>query len=149
MVFLAFAEVQLLPDFSMIVHIIMILGMIWVLNRTFFSPINRIISVREKSKGGYSSEAEGILKETSEKESKYTAALLEARNEGYQLIEKERDQAVALKQSKITGVKEEVAVKLETELNELEQKTAEAKNEISEEAEKMAEKISSNILKTA
>jgi hypothetical protein len=65
------------------------------------------------------------------------------------LIEKERDEALAFKQSKIAGVKEEVAVRLETELNELEQQTANAKNEISVEAEKMAEKISSNILKTA
>lgn len=149
MFFLAFAEVQLLPDFSMIVHMIIILVMIWVLNRTFFRPINRIIDAREKNKGGQFSEAEGILRETSEKEAKYNTSLLEARNESYELIEQGRSEAVSLKQSRIAEVKQEVAVKLESELNELEQQTVRARNEISEEAERMAEQISSNILKTA
>lgn len=149
MFFLAFAEVQLLPDFSMIVHMIIILVMIWILNRTFFRPINRIIDARERNKGGQFSKAEGILRETSEKEAEYHASLLEARNESYELIEQGRNEAVSFKQSKIAGVKDEVAVKLETELNELEQQTVRARVEISEEAERMAEQISSNILKTA
>ncbi len=149
MFFLAFAEVQLLPDFSMILHMIIILVMIWVLNRTFFRPINRIIDAREKNKGGQFSEAEGILRETSEKEVKYNASLLEARNESYELIEQGRSEAVNLKQSKIAEVKDEVALKLESELTELEQQTARAREEISQEAERMAEQISSNILKTA
>ncbi len=149
MFFLAFADVQLLPDFSMIIHIAIILVMIWILNRTFFRPINRIIEVREKNKGGQSSEAEGILKETSDKEAEYNAGLLEARNEGYELIEREKTEAVEFKQSKIAEVKEEVATRLDSELKQLEEETAKAKNEISEEAEKMAEKISSNILKAA
>ncbi len=147
MVFLAFLQVQLMPDFSMLIHMAMILGMIWLLNRTFFRPINRILDARVRNKGGQFSEAEGILHEVSERESEYNAALLDARNEAYGLIEKERNQAMALKQSKIAEVKAEVAVKLESELNELEQQTATAKSEISEEAEKMAEQISSNILR--
>lgn len=147
MFFLAFLQVQLMPDFSMLIHMAMILGMIWLLNRTFFRPINRVLDARVRNKGGQFSEAEGILHEASERESEYNAALLDARNEAYGLIEKERNQAMALKQSKIAEVKAEVAVKLESELNELEQQTATAKSEISEEAEKMAEQISSNILR--
>ncbi len=132
----------------MLIHMAMILGMIWLLNRTFFRPINRILDARVRNKGGQFSKAEGILKETSEKEAEYNAALLEARNNGYELIEKERNEAMAFKQSKITAVKAEVANRLESELNELEQQTARAESEISEEAEKMAEQISSNILRT-
>ncbi|MDQ3633628.1 MAG: ATP synthase F0 subunit B [Acidobacteriota bacterium] len=148
MAFLAFLQVQLMPDFSMFIHMAMILAMIWILNRTFFRPINRILDARVRSQGGQFSEAEGILKETSEKEMEYNASLLQARNEGYELIEKQRTEAMALKQSKIAEVKQEVESRLESELNELEQQTARAKNEISEEAEKMAERISSNILQT-
>ncbi|MGI8669427.1 MAG: ATP synthase F0 subunit B [Aridibacter sp.] len=147
MFFLAFLQVQLMPDFSMLIHMAMILGMIWLLNRTFFRPINRILDARVRNKGGQFTEAEEILRETSEKEMEYNANLLEARNEAYELIEKERNQAMTLKQSKIAEVKAEVADKLDTELNDLEQQTTTAKSEISQEAEKMAEQISSNILR--
>lgn len=141
------AEVQLVPDLSMFIHIVLILLMIWFLNRTFFKPINRILDARERNKGGRGGEAESILREVSEKEAEYNAGLLEARNEGYELIEKERAAAVEKKNAEVAAVKGEVARYLETEMSELERQTQEAENSIRVEAEKMADKISANILK--
>lgn len=150
MVVLAFAEtIQLMPDFSMLIHMAMILIMIWVLNRTFFRPINRILDARERNKGGEFSEAKGILKEASDKENEYKKGLLNAREESYEMIEKERTAAMELKQNKISKAKQEVAAMLESEMKELENQTNSAKASIEEEAQKMAEKISSNLLKTA
>ncbi len=147
---LAFAEtVQLMPDFSMFIHMAMILIMIWILNRTFFRPINRILDSRDRNKGGQFTEAEGILNQATAKESEYKNGLLEARNESYEMIEKERNAALELKQNKVAEVKQEVAAMLETELNELEQQASTAKSAIAEEAKNMADKISSNILKAA
>lgn len=147
---LAFAEsIQLMPDFSMFIHMAMILGMIYILNRTFFRPINRILDARERNKGGEFSESKGILSQASEKEEKYKQSLLEARDEGYEIIEKERLAALELKQNKVAEVKQEVAAMLETELDELNRQTDSAKAEIATEAERMAEKISSNILKAS
>ncbi len=148
MVLLAFAEsVQLVPDGTIFIHIALILLMIWVLNRTFFRPINRIIESREKNKGGHSSESDKLLKEVSEKEIKYNEALLDARSKGYRLVEKERTKALSKKQEKISAAKEEVSQTLIQEITELEKQTAEARQTIATEAEKMAEKISSNILR--
>lgn len=150
MVVLAFAEtVQLMPDLTMFLHMGMILLMIWLLNRTFFKPINRVLRARERNKGGYGGEAERILAEVSEKESDYTAALLEARNEGYELIEKERAAAVEKRSAEVAAAKREVSEFLEKELGELDEETAKAEAEIKVEAEKMADKISANILKAA
>jgi len=150
MAFLAFAEnIQLLPDGTLLIHIAMILVMIWVLNRTFFRPINRVLESREKSKGGQASEAEGILKDASEKKGEYRDALRESRSKGYELIEKERAQALAQKQAKIEAAKQEISEMLEKENSELERQTTDAAKTIAEDAEKMAEKISSNILNTA
>jgi F0F1-type ATP synthase membrane subunit b/b' len=88
MVLLAFAEsIQLFPDGTLFIHIALILLMIWVLNRTFFRPINRIIEAREKQKGGHGSEADAILSDVGEKQAKYNQGLLAARGEGYELIE--------------------------------------------------------------
>ncbi len=147
MVLLAFQEVRLVPDGTIFIHIALILLMIWVLNRTFFRPINRVIESRERNKGGRSSEAQEILKNIGEKQSHYEAALLEARNEGYGLIERERAQAVGDRQAKIGSVKEEVAQFIERENQELDRQTVEIKASVAGEAEKMAQRISSNILK--
>lgn len=147
MFLLALAEVQLVPDGTVIIHVALILIMIFILNRTFFRPINRILESREKNRGGRFGEAEGILSEVSEKRSKYDQAMLEARSEGYGMIEKERAEAVAKREAALATVKEEVAQKFAAEKSELEQQTAQAKAAIAAEAEKMAEKISSNILR--
>lgn len=150
MVLLAFAEstaVQLVPDGTLFIHIAIILLMIWILNRTFFRPINRIIEQREKNKGGRLGESETLLQEVAEKETKYNEALREARSKGYELIEKERSQAISKRQEKLGTAKEEIQQKLNQETTELEKQTAEARQSIATEAEKMAEKISSNILR--
>ena len=147
MVFLAFAEIYLVPDGTMLIHIALILLMIWLLNRTFFRPINRVLEAREKHKGGRFGEAAGILQQVGEKQTRYDAALLEARSKGYELIEKERSQAVSARQSEIEQVKSEVASNIAQEKEELERQTVEARAAIAKEAEQMAEKISSNLLK--
>ena len=144
---LAFQKVDLVPDGTLLIHIAMIFLMIWILNRTLFRPLNRIIESREKNKGGRSGEAEEILKSVEEKRVRYDAAMLEARSKGYELIEKERGKAVAKRGTKIGKVKEEVAQTTAQEKAEIERQTAEAKVAIAQEAEKIAEKISSNILK--
>ena len=96
MVLLAAAEsIQLFPDGTLFLHIALILLMIWVLNRTFFRPINRVIEARERQKGGHGSEAESILSDVSEKQARYNKELLAARSEGYELVEKERAAAIA------------------------------------------------------
>ena len=67
MFLLAFAEsIQLFPDGTIFIHIALILLMIWILNRTFFKPINKVIASREKHKAGPGGEADSIMKEVSE-----------------------------------------------------------------------------------
>ncbi len=131
----------------MFIHIALILLMIWVLNRTFFRPINRILEARERNKGGRSGEAQDILKQVEGKQARYSQAMLQARSEGYGLIEKERNAAVLHRQEKINNVKEEITKKVAQEKEELERQTAEVRTVIAAEAEQMAEKISSNLLK--
>lgn len=150
MVFLAFAEgIQLLPDGTILIHIALILLMIFILNRTFFRPINKVIESREKNKGGHSSEAEAILHQVEEKNARFDAEMLEARTKGYELIEKERGEAVANREETISAVKAEVEQKVANDHKELEAQTAAARAEIAKEAEKMSDQISSNILKAA
>ena len=145
---LLFAEtIQLFPDGSLFLHIAIILAMIWILNRTLYRPINRVIEAREKSKGGHSTEAEGILKDVESKETRYAHELLDARSEGYTLIEKEQKKAAAAKDKEIGEVKAEVAEKFNAGKAELEKQEADARASIATDAEKIADKIAASILK--
>ena len=60
---LGFAEnsIQLVPDGTLILHVIIILVMVWILNKTLYKPINRILEAREKRTRGRMSEAQEIL----------------------------------------------------------------------------------------
>ena len=124
---LAFAEsIQLFPDGTLFIHIALILLMIWVLNRTLFRPINAVIESRETQKGGHGGEAEAILKDVGEKESKYRHELLDARTAGYELIEKEQKKAAAAREQKLADVKAETAASFETGKADLEKEAAAA-----------------------
>ena len=147
MYFLAFATVQLVPDGTIFIHIALVLLMIWVLNRTFFRPINRVIETRERNKGGRFGEAESILREVSEKQAKYNQAMLEARARGYEMIESERAAAIAAREARIGATKEETEHRLAEEKAQLETQTAEARRVIAAEADRLADKISANILR--
>ena len=147
MVLLAFQQVSLVPDGTIFIHIALILIMIWVLNRTFFRPINRILEARARRTGGQSSEAQQILNSVGEKQLRYDEAMRDARGEGYELIEKERANAVAERQTKVGAAKEEVAELVTRENQELDRQRDEARKAIAADAERMAERISQTILK--
>ena len=148
MFLLAFAEsIQLFPDGTLFIHIALILIMIWILNRTFFRPINRVIESREKHRGSHGTEAEGILSDVTAKQAKYNQELLAARSGGYELIEKERAAAVEARQRKIAEAKAATAQTVAAEKNQIEQQASEARTVIVKEAEAMADQITANILK--
>jgi F-type H+-transporting ATPase subunit b len=151
MVFLAFAEssIQLVPDGTIFFHIALILLMIWVLNRTLFAPINRILAEREKQTGGRSDGAKSIFLEADNKLATYEQSLREARAAGYSIIEQTRAQALAARQQEIDAVKSEVAGMVESEKSALQNQVSLAQTQLQSEARVLAERISSNILGTS
>ncbi len=147
MIFLAFADVQLVPDGTIFIHIALILLMIWLLNRTFFRPINQVIAAREKNKGGRFGEAEEILQSVEAKNGQYNSAMLEARSKSYQLIEREKAEALAKRQADIETVRAETEQTLTRGREEITRQAAEARATIAGEAEQLAQRISANILR--
>lgn len=141
------AGIQLFPDGTLFIHIALILLMIWVLNRTLFRPINKVLEERENSRGGHGGAAEAILREASAKESKYNSEILDARSKGYETIEKELKKAVDSRDKKIAEAKTEVAEMLESGRSEITTLTGNARAEIARDADKMADSIAATILK--
>jgi F-type H+-transporting ATPase subunit b len=148
MYLLAFAEtIQLFPDGTLFLHIGILLFMIWVLNRTLYKPINRVLEARERNKGGHSSEAEAILSQVEEKETRYNKEMLDARSRGYETIENERKKAIAAREKKLADVKTEIATSFDAGKAEIEKQSADARKSIGTEAEKMADSIAAGILR--
>src|SRR5690606_15443698 len=113
--------------------------MIAVLNRTVFKPINQILDRRERSHRGGSTEAEEIMETVAQKRSEYEGSLLKARTESYELIERERNEAVEMRQQRIDSARAEAAELLANEKAALKDAVADARVEIVREARNMAD----------
>lgn len=151
MAFLAFIQssIQLVPDGTIFLHIALILLMIWILNRTLFKPVNRILTEREMKTGGRFGAADDILRQSKEKLTAYEQGIRQARAEGYSVIEQKRMAALASREQQINAVKTEVDSKLAEEKAALQAQVAKARTELQTDAQALAERISSNILKQA
>jgi F-type H+-transporting ATPase subunit b len=147
MSFLAFAEsIQLVPDGTLFVHIAIILVMIFVLNRTLFRPVNRVIEEREQRTVGRSGEAREVLQRVEENLSRYERSLREARAESYRLLEQQQAEASSDRQQKVGVVKKEVGDLIEVEKREIQTQAESARASLEGEARRVAASVSAQIL---
>jgi F-type H+-transporting ATPase subunit b len=149
MYFLGLAEgsVQLVPDGTIFIHIALILLMIFILNRTLYKPINKILADREKKTGVGSGEAAEILQSIDEKMSHYENSLRAARTDGYHLLEQTRNEAMSVRQTKLDSVREEISNLISDEKDAIQKQSEEARVNLDKEARTLAAKISSQILR--
>jgi len=146
---LGFAEnsIQLVPDGTLILHVLIILVMVYVLNATLYKPINRILASREARTRGRLSEAQEIMKSVNEKLAEHERSLRQARSEAYSQAENERAEAMKARQQKINELREQLAQSIAKEKEAIEQQTAQARASLEVESREIAREISSRILK--
>lgn len=140
------AEVRLVPDGSIFFHIALILVMIWVLNRTLFKPINKILADREAQTGGKSGEAAAVLRQVDEKLTAYETGLRNARGDGYRMLEQARAAAMETRQAELNAVKEEVTGMVSEEKESIRSQAEAARSALLVEAQSTASSISKSIL---
>ena len=145
--FLAEATIQLVPDGTLLLHLLFIAVMVFVLNRTLLRPINQILAEREKQIGGRLSEAKQLSAEAEEKMRKYQAALREARTEGYRLLEKERAAGLKEKDEKVRQHREALSQQVAKERESIEKQQQKVQSELEAQADSMGVLISSQILR--
>ena len=80
MVLLVLAEnsIQLVPDGTLLMHLIIIFVMVAALNLTLFKPINRILQERDLQTRGRMTEAQTTLARVAEEMARYQQKLREA-----------------------------------------------------------------------
>ena len=145
--FLAETSIQLVPDGTLLLHLLMVVVMVAVLNRTLLKPINQILAEREKQITGRLKEAEAMAAETQEKMKKYNDALREARADGYKLLEKERAQGLKEKEEKLRQYREQMSREVATQLETTRKQEQAVKGELDAQAATIGDLISSQILR--
>jgi F-type H+-transporting ATPase subunit b len=143
---LALAQSVLSIDGSFLFIFISILILIFVLNRTLFKPINRILDERERLGVGRLGEARHMLVEYERRLKRYESQLRAARAEAYQQLEAQRREATLARQQMIAEVKVETAAQIDAAKQELARQASAAKQNLENEARAMAATISSQIL---
>lgn len=136
----------MVPDGTLIFHILLIVVMVALLNATLLRPINRILEERDRRTKGRLSEAEATRQSAEEKFQEYQRRLREARAEGYALMERERMALSAERQRRVSGTKAEVAETLTEQKQKLEIEVEEAKRKLAADARVSALEIARQIL---
>ena len=144
--FLAESSVQLVPDGTILLHLLMVFVMVAVLNRTLLKPINRILQDRDKHILGRVDEAQEMLKTREQKLNEYNSALREARSEGYHLLERERSQALKEKDERVRAFKDETSQKVSEEIQATHNQERQVRSELEARAETLGEMITAQIL---
>ena len=145
---LGFAEnsIQLVPDGTLLLHVLIILVMVYVLNATLFQPINRILEAREKRTRGRLTEAEEILSNVSEKLADYERALRAGRTEAYAFTEHERAGAMQDRQKHLDEMRAKLAASTASEKEAIQRQAEAARMTLDADARSMAIEIGSRIL---
>lgn len=141
------ASIQLVPDGTLLLHLLMIGVMVFVLNRTLLKPINQILAEREKQIAGRRKEAEDLASETQEKLQRYNDALREARADGYKLLERERAQGMKEKEEKLRQYREQMSKEVAAQVETTRKQEQTVKGELEAQAATIGSLISSQILR--
>jgi F-type H+-transporting ATPase subunit b len=145
---LGFAEnsIQLVPDGTLLLHVLIILVMVYVLNATLFRPINLILENREKRTRGRLTEAQEILGNVSGKLAEYERALRAARTESYAFTEHERAGAMQDRQKELDEMRAKLAASTASEKEAIQRQAEAARTTLDADARRIAVEIGSRVL---
>jgi F-type H+-transporting ATPase subunit b len=141
------ASIQLVPDGTLLVHLLMVVVMVFILNRTLLRPLNQILAEREKQIAGRLQEAEELAADTEQKLKKYNEALHDARVEGYKLLEKERADALKEKDEKVRQHREQTSSEVAAQLDNIKRQEQSVKQELETQAASISNLISAQVLR--
>ncbi|HYW71533.1 MAG TPA: hypothetical protein VE961_10880 [Pyrinomonadaceae bacterium] len=147
-VILGFADdsIQLVPDGTLVLHIIIILVMVYLLNLTLYKPINQILASREKRTRGRLSEAQEIMQSVTDKTGEYEKALRQARADAYAHSEAQRAEAMKARQQKLNEMRAELAESVAKQKDAIAQQATAARAFLETESRQIAAEIGSRIL---
>ena len=141
------AQIQLVPDGTLLLHLLMVAIMVFILNRTLLKPMNRILAERERQIQGRLKEAQALAAETEQKRKKYNDALHAARVDGYKLLEKERTDGLKEKDEKVRLYREQASREVAAQIDNIKRQEQSVKQELETQAASISSLISDQVLR--
>jgi F-type H+-transporting ATPase subunit b len=141
------ASIQLVPDGTLLVHLLLVAIMVFIMNRTLLKPVNRIFAEREKQIAGRLKEAQMLATETEQKLKRYNDALHAARVEGYKLLESERADALKDKDEKVRLSREQTSREVALQVDNIRRQEQSVKQELETQAASISSLISAQVLR--
>lgn len=146
MMALAESSIQLVPDGTLLLHLVLVVVMVAVVNSALLRPINKVLAERERRTSGRLSEAETIIASAKEKMKQWERGLRDARNEGYRLLEQERANALRERELRLAGLKAELAHSVASQKSEIQRQQRDAETSLEGEAHRLASLIGTQVL---
>ncbi len=145
--FLAESSIQLVPDGTLLIHILIIAIMVTVLNRTLLKPINEILARRDALLSGRLNEAQVLEAAREEKLREYDAALRQARTEGYHLLETEKTASLRERDRRLSDAKAELSKEVTSAVQATHQQEEILRKELELEAQQLSGLIEAQVLR--
>lgn len=145
--FLAESSIQLVPDGTLLLHVLIIAIMVAVLNRTLLKPINEILHRRDALLSGRATEAEILDAARAEKLQHYESALSAARSDGYQLVEAEKTAALREREQRLSAAKQEISKEVASAIETTHQEQATAQRDLEGRASELSGLIGAQVLR--
>lgn len=144
---LAFAQDNILSiDGSFLLIFFSILCLIFILNRTLFRPINKVLEERERLGVGRIAEAREMLARYEERLRNYEEQVRAVRAEAYNRFEARRREMLAARQARLAEARAQAAEEVEAARKEIKTQAQAAQASLEGEARAMAASIASQIL---
>lgn len=139
--------IQLVPDGTLLFHLVLIIVMVAILNATLLKPINRILEERDKRTRGRLTEAQTVMLKVDQDLREYERRLREARAEGYAMMERERAKLSAERDQRVAEVKKQISTQVSSERERLLSEAEQARKNLATAARSLAVDISQQILR--
>lgn len=135
------------PDLSVVVVVLLVLSLYFILRRSFFNPINKILEDRDAAIHGAQRRANEKLGELEEKSRIYQDHLNAARLEIYRQQETLRSEALSRRANILAEGRQEAEGLVQSTRDELQNQVASAKNDLKSDLTKFADGIVKAILR--
>ncbi len=134
-------------DGSFLFIFLLIICLIFVLNRTLFRPITKILEERERLGLGRSIEAQRMLKQSDERARNYESQIRAARSAAYQQLEARRRELKSQRQQLLTQARREAEAQIAAARQEIADQSTSARTTLERDAHGMAASISFQLLR--
>jgi F-type H+-transporting ATPase subunit b len=138
---------EVFPNWTSIPIVFFLIILTYILNRTFFRPIQETLNERDNRIQGARREAEEIRKSSQERISDFDRRMREARREADLLMARAKSEALAEKSKLITRRRAEAEKMLAEAQRDLREKVEIARRQLQQQAAHFAYEIASHILK--